>query len=433
MAGEAPGKTRLRLFLLALVLAASLFLELIVHFVIGVDIVYTHFFYIAIVLAGLWYGMRAIPVGAALGVIHIGVTVLQTGALTPGALGRALMFVVVAAVVGFAAERTRLDETWPFSGKEEITAETETQDLARALRSRNADTRYEAAVALGKRGEAEAVAPLQEALSDPEPGVRWVAMEALGAIGHPALHTLISLLSSQDVDTRWGAAIALGDIGDTEAVGPLAAALEDEDRYVRTRAALALAAIGDPAMDALRTVVDAGSVEARWAAALALGKIGSEAGVSMLAPLLSDPDTGVRWKAVEALGAIGGEGVVPHLVTALGDADEEVRSQAAAALAAQGAPAVGALIDALGRRECWFGAVEALRGMQEGTNPALLAALERKNRWARIGAAMILGERGDQRGVDALLAALSDGDPDVVDAAREILTVSLKKEIDHGP
>jgi HEAT repeat protein len=257
-------------------------------------------------------------------------------------------------------------------------------------------------------------------------------MEALGAIGEPALETLISLLSSPEVDIRWGAAIALGDIGDPEAVGPLAAALDDEDRYVRTRAALALAAIGEPAIETLGAAADTGRPEARWAAALALGKMDSRAGVPVLARLLSDPDAGVRWKAAEALGALGGDEAVPPLVAALSDTDEEVRGQAAAALAARGDQVAGILIDALERREYWFGAVEALRGMQEKAVPALLAAMERKNRWVRIGAAMILGERGDERGVDALLAALSDSDPDVVEAAREILSVGLKKEIDRG-
>lgn len=431
MAGEVRGKKRLRLVLLALVLAASLVLEVVVHFVGGVDIVYTHFFYIAIVLAGLWYGMRAVPVGAALGIVHISVSYLQNGAVTSGALGRALMFVAVAAVVGFVADRIRLDRIAPFSGKDAIPENAGVEDLIIALRSRNADTRYEAAVALGKLGDPEAIDPLQEALSDPEPGVRWVAMEALGAIGEPAIDALISLLSSPEVDTRWGAAIALGDIGSTEAIGPLAAALEDEDRYVRTRAALALAAIGEAAIEALGGVADTGSVGARWAAALALGKIESGAGVPVLVRLLSDPDASVRWKAAEALGAVGGDEAVAPLVDALGDPDGEVRGQVAAALAARCETAVSALIDALGRRERWFGAVDALRGMQETAVPALAAALERKNPWVRVGAAMILGERGDERGVSALLAALSDSDPDVVEAAREILSVGLKKEIDH--
>jgi len=432
MAGNVRGNKRLRLVLLALVLAASLVLEVVVHFFIGVDIVYTHFFYIAIVLAGLWYGMRAVPVGAALGAVHVGVSYLQNGAITTGALSRALMFVVVAAVVGFVAERIRLDEISPFSRKDGIPADAGTEDLIIALQSRNAETRYEAAVALGKQGDPEGIEPLEEALFDPEPGVRWVAMEALGAIGEPALETLISLLSSAEVDIRWGAAIALGDIGNPGAVGPLAAALEDEDRYVRTRAALALAAIGEPAIAALETAADTGSPEARWAAALALGKMDGGAGVPALSRLLADPDAGVRWKAAEALGAVGGDEAVAPLVAALGDADEEVRGQVAAALAARGEPAVGALIDALGQHDYWFGAVEALRRMQEKAEPALLAALERKNRWVRIGAAMILGERGDERGVNALLAALSDSDPDVVEAAREILSVGLKKEINHG-
>ncbi|WP_165394723.1 HEAT repeat domain-containing protein [Methanofollis fontis] len=434
MMAELPtGQGRRRLIIFGVVLAASLLLEVVVHLIIGIDVVYSHFFYVPIVLAGIWYGRRAIPVALGLGLVLIAVTWAQSGAVTVSALGRALMFLVVAAVIGLAAERLRWSGPGGLHSTEpEFSPDLGTDDLILALQNRNADTRYEAAVALGKREDPAAIEPLRSALSDPEPGVRWVAMEALGAIGRPALPVLIELLASDDVDVRWGAAIALGDIGDREAVEALAARLEDTDRYVRTRAALALAAIGGPALPALAAVVEGGSAEGRWAAALALGKAGLEEGVPPLSRLLRDGDTGVRWKAAEALGEIGGLAAVPPLITALGDDEGEVREAAASALAGIGAPAAGPLVDALRVRERWFGAVDALRGMGDAARPALLAALERRNRWVRIGAAMILGEAGDERGVDALVAALEDDDAEVRAAAREILTVGLKKEIHNG-
>jgi HEAT repeat protein len=411
--------TGIRPLLLALVCAGSFALDGILHTDPVAGAVYPHLFYLPIVLAALWYGRASLPVAGAIGLVHA-----LVWSFAPAAVIRAGVFLAVGVVAALIAGRSAVSPPPPVEGG--------TRDFVRLLRSRSPERRYGAAVALGRRGDPASIPALKEALSDPDPGVRWMALEALGAIGNPALPVLIDLLGSDDIDLRWGAVVALGEIGDPRAVGPLARALEDRDRYVRTRAALALAAIGASALPSLAAAAGHQDAGVRWAAALALGKIGSPECIPPLSVLVADPDPGVRWKAAEALGAVGGEAAVIPLVGALEDRDEEVCEVATASLAAIGEPALGPLIDALKTKERWFGAVATLREMGAVAVPALRSALSRKNRWVRIGAAMVLAEEGDRQGTDSLIAALSDPDPDVREAAREILGVGLKKGSEGG-
>jgi HEAT repeat protein len=408
MMAEIPG---MRPLILALACAGSFALDGILHTDPTAGAVYPHLFYLPIVLAALWYGRVSVPVAGAFGLVHI-----LVWSFAPAALIRAGIFLAVGVVAALIAGR-------PTAPPVQAGAPT----LLPRLRSRSPERRYDAAVALGRTGDPAAVPALEEALSDPDPGVRWMVLEALGAIGSPALPVLTRLLESDDIDLRWGAAVALGDIGDPAAVGPLALTLEDKDRYVRTRAALALAAFGAAALPSLVAAAGHRDAGVRWAAALALGKTRSPDGIPTLSTLVADADPDVRWKAAEALGAVGGETAVGPLVLALDDRDAEVCGAATAALTAIGDPAVSPLIDALQAKEHWFCAVSALREMGDVAVPALRSALSRKNRWVRVGAAMVLAEEGDRQGTDALIAALSDPDPDVRDAAREILGVGLKK------
>jgi HEAT repeat protein len=81
--------------------------------------------------------------------------------------------------------------------------------------------RYQAAVALGIRGDRRAIGPLIAALKDPDPHIREKAAEALGRIG------------------------------DSNAVEPLLAAYKDEYPDVRRSVILALTEIGIPAEEQL--------------------------------------------------------------------------------------------------------------------------------------------------------------------------------------
>jgi signal transduction histidine kinase len=90
-----------------LLLLAGLIAEIGVHYLLGITIVYTHFFYLIIVVAGLWYGKKAIWVALFFGGLHIGVCFVLTGEIHPDALVRAVMMLIVAFVIGTIVEQTR--------------------------------------------------------------------------------------------------------------------------------------------------------------------------------------------------------------------------------------------------------------------------------------------------------------------------------------
>ena len=136
--------------------------------------------------------------------------------------------------------------------------------------------RRDAAVALGQIGDAEAVEPLVAGLRDDNPSVRLAAAEALGRIGDAgALVPLIAALKSPAVDIRKAAAESLGQIGDAGSLGPLTAALRDASWSVRRAAAEALGKIGDAgAVEALKVAFEDLDSNVRRAAADALAALG---------------------------------------------------------------------------------------------------------------------------------------------------------------
>jgi K+-sensing histidine kinase KdpD len=88
-----------------LLILFGLDLEFVVHYYLGITIVYTQFFYLIIVIAGLWYGKRAVWVALLFGSLHITVTYMLTGLLSPDALVRAIAMLIVGFVVGTIVEQ----------------------------------------------------------------------------------------------------------------------------------------------------------------------------------------------------------------------------------------------------------------------------------------------------------------------------------------
>jgi len=135
-----------------------------------------------------------------------------------------------------------------------------------------------------------------------------------------AVVPLIGMLSDPAGEIRWEAAIALGEIGDSWATGPLVTALGDHDKYVRFGAARALARLGwEPA----------GKDEmAGYYAALqewnAVKNTGSAA-VPVLDNLLNDRDPIIRLKIVRTLGEMGDPSAAPLILRALSDENRDVR------------------------------------------------------------------------------------------------------------
>jgi len=114
---------------------------------------------------------------------------------------------------------------------EKMEAKGDVKGLIKALRSDKhvkGGYRREATGALIRIG-APAVEPLIQALKDKDPVIRFGAADALGGIGDKrAVEPLIEALKDEDAAVRAWAALALGNIGDERAVEPLTKALKDE-------------------------------------------------------------------------------------------------------------------------------------------------------------------------------------------------------------
>ena len=205
------------------------------------------------------------------------------------------------------------------------------------LKDENLHVGGNAAMALGRIGDARAVEALEEALKHKNEYVRDVAALALGEIGDAkAVEALIVALKGETASVRENAAKALGQIGDARAVEALEEALRGEaSLYVRRNAAEALGRIGDSkAVEALVEVLRGGHEDVRMAAAEALGRIGDSKAVEALIRALKDEEeiVVVRGKAARALGVIGDAGAVGVLEVALKDESEDVRKYVAEAL-----------------------------------------------------------------------------------------------------
>lgn len=86
-------------FTLVLLVLFCLFLEETIHLWWGIGEAYTHVFYILLVLAAIWYHERAVFLAIVLGVMHIVVSYEILGMLTWPPLLRAMMFILVTAIV----------------------------------------------------------------------------------------------------------------------------------------------------------------------------------------------------------------------------------------------------------------------------------------------------------------------------------------------
>ena len=148
-----------------------------------------------------------------------------------------------------------------------------THVLLRKLRSESAEMRAYAAEGLGGVGNAHAVAPLIDALTDNNSTVRRFAISSLGRIRDArAIDVLIPFLQDEEPDMRCAAATALGELGLTEdrfstppiqVIEALIDTITDSDRGVCAAAVVALGRIGNPqAVSALNALTE--STDSEW-------------------------------------------------------------------------------------------------------------------------------------------------------------------------
>ncbi len=251
-----------------------------------------------------------------------------------------------------------------------------------------------------------------------------------GVVG--AEHTLTTVLENPNADgeARAQAALALGRFGDRDAVASLVTALGDFDARVQDAAVSGVQSAGPAAVGPLTASLNTGEIGARAAAAQALGGISSPAAVAALSASVVNPATPVlvRGGAITGLGRSGNVAVIPTLVRALGDKDGTVATAAADGLLTPGLQkaAIPALVAAFDRpTPVPFNASDTLSRMGALTTsdvaPALTAVIASGNTQTQTWAAVTLGTIGVKNApVSAALTQLAaSSNPQVQYAASQ--------------
>ncbi len=276
-------------------------------------------------------------------------------------------------------------------------------DLTILVHDTDPAVRRRAALAIGRVGRAEGVAPLVAALGDPEEKVREMAAFALGLIGaEPAVTPLQNALNDVSPSVRGRAVEALGLIGQSSAAASvadaglgcrdvLAGVAPDDEAFPKTPeielcrlTMFSLVRLKD--YDQLiRVVLDEQGqpVSKWWPVAFALQRIGAKRAAAPLLTLASTEGVYTAAFAFRGLGAAGEMRAAPlaRAVAARAGADVRLRVAAVRALGLVGGP----------------GAVDGLLELVRRPDTPPNVALE---------AVIALGDIGDGRAFDPLLDAM---------------------------
>lgn len=299
--------------------------------------------------------------------------------------------------------------------------------------------RKAASDALIKYGEA-VIAPLQQVLKLTEDeDIRFWAIKTLGKLGPKAQRFLLEALRNGDKQTRYVIAAALGESGDKRVIRVLIESLADPDWTIRKSATMALAEIGDNAIDmmleylrgpnedirdgCLRALVKAGNASLqrlfdeiirmddnhRFLIRRSIVKIGSRV-VEPLMRLFKLKNPEILAFAASALGEIGNPRAVPVLVGGLSHEDWNVRRSSAYALTEIGERGVDKIAEALKspNDDVRYWVTRILESVGEPGVPFLVRALKDPNREIRYFAARALGSSFDSSVARSLINSLAD-------------------------
>lgn len=161
----------------------------------------------------------------------------------------------------------------------------------------------------------EDVTGLTEALNDNDSYIRFKAAEALGKIeDHAAVDGLLSALDDKDQSVKEMAIIALGGLGNKKAVLPLIANFGN-DKQLKELMVFSLGEIGGKdSLDYLILALDDDDEDIRIRAAEALGKISNPDSVEALITSLGHNNTEFKIYAISALGEIGDDKAIKPLL-----------------------------------------------------------------------------------------------------------------------
>jgi cyclophilin family peptidyl-prolyl cis-trans isomerase/HEAT repeat protein len=232
-------------------------------------------------------------------------------------------------------------------------------DLVQLLNDGEARVRRRAALAIGRVGLAEGVAPLAQLLADPDIEVRQMAAFALGLIGDAAARgALVQALADPDPTLQGRAAEALANIGDRNDAAAIAtmtqahvkagalAGLAPDDLNYPLAPAVEAARLGLYALVRLNaydqiaaTVLEGGKpVSTWWPVAYALQRPGDARATPALTALLATPGRYTAAFAARGLGVVKAQSAAPALrqIVEQRQADPAVVIQALRAIAAIG-------------------------------------------------------------------------------------------------
>jgi HEAT repeat protein len=291
--------------------------------------------------------------------------------------------------------------------------------------------REAAVLALGAVGGPTILAPIEIAITDPEPAVRRAAVLSSKVVTsldhHPdalrhlanerdreVVAAIFDLSANPDLGRwSWEKLILVGQIlgnfpEDRELLRHLVRAASN--RFVPDSTITQL--IPPSIEEALPTFLTDSDPELRGGALVLLGGFPRCADVQQIIKMLeADADMEVRVKAARCLGRIGDARSVEPLVKALSNRNQTLAEEAARALGRIRDPrAVEPLIEALPRVTHFFSgalpAALAAIGDARAVDPLLKMLADRKDGCEH--AAEALGKLGDARAVEPLIAALSD-------------------------
>ncbi|NPV89191.1 MAG: HEAT repeat domain-containing protein [Firmicutes bacterium] len=204
------------------------------------------------------------------------------------------------------------------------------------LKSSNPVERVQGAELLGFLQSQSGVAPLLEALGDPQDEVRLVT------------------------------ATALKRMNDLNIVLPLIKSLEPPVKATPARVAEILFALGPPVVEPILRAMDGVTEPTRGVLISILGEIGGAGITDELFRALQDRAPHIRGRAAEALGRIGGQEAGTRLIPLLTDSSAEVRARAAQALGEMGCQeALPALQELKQRDEEWKVRASASHAIRE--------------------------------------------------------------------
>lgn len=174
--------------------------------------------------------------------------------------------------------------------------------LIRATHDTDTETCRRIALTLGKIGRPEAITSLIDLFFRDDTELHYAAQKALIRIGKPSIPALMNLYKNPSAQIRALAVQALGRIGDIQAIDVFIQALSDTDKWIRWMTASIVCSIPDKRfIEPLTVRLD--DTFMRWNAARALGYVGDESTMHILAAIVNDPnqDNSLRSKAEYAI------------------------------------------------------------------------------------------------------------------------------------